>query len=477
MYFGRESESGKNVVVKVPLLWGKPSFDVERHVNSKLRKRGGPNGPWAEYLGSYKLRDIKVDESVLPVAMAWKREEGRTLREYLDKSLDLHSVFNVQDRTRNIRPALAEQVLGELLLAIARLHRIGIMHRDIKPDNVLLCPAKREDGAGSVRLLLIDFGSSLDVRSPRKVGWSLQSLDPNYAGPEIVLDWRHPRRYDVYAAAMTALRVLCPSLATSSRGQENFGTFAKQTMPAHSFDLCKICEANAESYDPLALELRALSSGQHPALLNTLAALLRQKPGQRATAEQALRMLGESWARRLDAMPAGTPISATAGLLVSVALSWPASAWAVSAGFVSGVLRMASASHGFSRMAAAWCAQRLQRFTHSQDSNAQGFASRLRNVAVTGHASPKTVLSTGLRSVPSALVKSLVLFKPLAAAALRLRHAMPNGCGKLVSGGLVSWFQNGRGPQQVHADSISSDSSSMQSQSRPGTARAWRRQQ
>lgn len=60
VYFGRESESGKNVVVKVPLLWGKPSFDVERHVNSKLRKRGGPNGPWAEYLGSYKLRDIKV---------------------------------------------------------------------------------------------------------------------------------------------------------------------------------------------------------------------------------------------------------------------------------------------------------------------------------------------------------------------------------------------------------------------------------
>eukprot|EP00961_Rhodomonas_salina_P235409 3181811-Rhodomonas_salina.2 len=79
-------------------------------------------------------------------------------------------------------------------------------------------------------------------------------------------------------------------------------------MPAHSFDLCKICEANAESYDPLALELRALSSGQHPALLNTLAALLRQKPGQRATAEQALRMLGESWARRLDAMPAGAHV-------------------------------------------------------------------------------------------------------------------------------------------------------------------------
>lgn len=70
------------------------------------------------------------DEDHLPKALVWKKE-GRTLADYINKK-DLQTVFKVQDRNSKIRPVVAELVLGELLLALTKLHHVGIIHRDIK---------------------------------------------------------------------------------------------------------------------------------------------------------------------------------------------------------------------------------------------------------------------------------------------------------------------------------------------------------
>lgn len=51
---------------------------------------------------------------------------------------------------------MAKFYIAEMVLAIESIHKLGYVHRDIKPDNVLL------DTAGHIRLA--DFGSCLRMR-------------------------------------------------------------------------------------------------------------------------------------------------------------------------------------------------------------------------------------------------------------------------------------------------------------------------
>src|SRR5262249_53360699 len=53
--------------------------------------------------------------------------------------------------------ARALQLVGPIVSALVAVHRSGVIHRDLKPQNIMLLPAP--DGAGEV-LKLLDFGLS-----------------------------------------------------------------------------------------------------------------------------------------------------------------------------------------------------------------------------------------------------------------------------------------------------------------------------
>ncbi|MFZ1396572.1 MAG: BREX system ATP-binding domain-containing protein, partial [Candidatus Promineifilaceae bacterium] len=80
------------------------------------------------------------------------------------------------------------ELIQQLLQALAYLHRRGVLHRDLKPDNVLVAE-------GSVRLL--DFGlSASDTMSSESIG------TPLYLAPELFEDASHSTAADLYAVGV-----------------------------------------------------------------------------------------------------------------------------------------------------------------------------------------------------------------------------------------------------------------------------------
>ncbi|XP_069036705.1 serine/threonine-protein kinase MRCK alpha-like isoform X2 [Lepisosteus oculatus] len=73
---------------------------------------------------------------------------------------------------------MARFYLAEMVLAIHSVHQRGYVHRDIKPDNVLI------DMNGHIRLA--DFGSCLRLGSDGKVQSSVAVGTPDYISPEIL---------------------------------------------------------------------------------------------------------------------------------------------------------------------------------------------------------------------------------------------------------------------------------------------------
>ncbi|XP_044523244.1 myotonin-protein kinase isoform X4 [Gracilinanus agilis] len=73
---------------------------------------------------------------------------------------------------------MARFYLAEMVLAIDSVHRLGYVHRDIKPDNILL------DRCGHIRLA--DFGSCLKLREDGTVCSSVAVGTPDYLSPEIL---------------------------------------------------------------------------------------------------------------------------------------------------------------------------------------------------------------------------------------------------------------------------------------------------
>ena len=100
-------------------------------------------------------------------------------------------------RAGPLPPAEAMRVVQEVAWALAHAHAHGVVHRDVKPDNILL---EREGG----RALVTDFGIAhvADVHETPAGGQAVGT--PHYMSPEQAAGEPADARSDLYALGVTA---------------------------------------------------------------------------------------------------------------------------------------------------------------------------------------------------------------------------------------------------------------------------------
>jgi serine/threonine-protein kinase len=132
---------------------------------------------------------------ILPVLAAGSRDQ---LLYYITPWVEGESLRQRLTREGQLPIHDAVQILTETADALARAHRSGIVHRDVKPENILL-----QDG----HALLADFGIARALQqattNPRLTETGMTPGTPAYMAPEQLAGEQHAdARSDVYALAV-----------------------------------------------------------------------------------------------------------------------------------------------------------------------------------------------------------------------------------------------------------------------------------
>lgn len=190
------------------------------------------------------------------------------------------SVQDVVSRGRKIEALRATEIVIQAARALEFAEKAGIVHCDIKPDNLMLTEA------GEVRLADLGIAKSLNEKGKADQKDGVFG-SPHYMAPEQARGLPLDHRADLYSLGVTYYRMLSGKVPFT-------GKDAKEIMEKQVFD------------EPEPLE--RLVPGLAPSIYHIIQRLLRKKPGERyQTANSLIRDLE----RAIDEIRGGVTDEAT----------------------------------------------------------------------------------------------------------------------------------------------------------------------
>lgn len=210
--------------------------------------------------GIVRVYDIFEENGTAYLVMEFLK--GQTLGKRLEK----------QGR---LPPGEVERIARKLLEALEVVHKAGLLHRDIKPDNVFL----HQDG----RVVLIDFGSARQF-ARGKTQRHTRLVTPGYAPLEQYgTEGRFGPYTDLYALGATLYHALTgapPPAATDRIQKDPPLRLPPDTPPGLEQAIRRALEIRVDRRPQSVAEFRALLDRPKPAPVGSL--LIRVSPSQTA---------------------------------------------------------------------------------------------------------------------------------------------------------------------------------------------------
>ncbi|KAJ3670684.1 hypothetical protein LUZ60_008110 [Juncus effusus] len=237
--------------------------------------------------------------------LIWRFEGEDTLFDLMQSkefpyNVETKILGDMQDLPKGVERenSIIQTVMRQLLFALDGLHSTGIVHRDIKPQNLIFSEEART-------FKIIDLGAAADLRVGINYIPKEFLLDPRYAAPEqyimstqtpsapsapvatalspVLWQMNLPDRFDIYSLGLIYLQMAFPALRTDS----SLIQFNRQ-LKRVNYDLeawRKMVEPRAAADLRKGFEILDLDGGIGWELLTSM---VRYKARQRTSAKGAL---------------------------------------------------------------------------------------------------------------------------------------------------------------------------------------------
>lgn len=172
---------------------------------------------------------------------------------YAMEYLDGISLGDLVDMIGPLPQRRVVHILVQVAEALAEAHDMGLVHRDIKPDNIVLC----ERGGVADVVKVVDFGLVKDVEAPKDAKLSATDTvqgTPLYIAPESLTDPEAvDGRTDLYALGAVAYFLLSGEPVFTGKVVEVFGHHL-HSKPAPLSERCGALDPDLEAIVMRCLE-------------------------------------------------------------------------------------------------------------------------------------------------------------------------------------------------------------------------------
>lgn len=114
------------------------------------------------------------------------------------------SLLQLLDEVGRLEPVQACDIIRQVLAGLAHAHELGIIHRDVKPANIMI---SEKAGVGQ-QVRILDFGLARPTESSTKLTTGIVVGTPNYMSPEQCKGGNIDARTDLYACGVMLFEML-----------------------------------------------------------------------------------------------------------------------------------------------------------------------------------------------------------------------------------------------------------------------------